>query len=170
MRKGFTLIELLVVVLIMGILASVAMPKYFLAVEKARMTEVVEFTRAWMSAQDRYWMKTGGYASSLATKLDIDYPVESLSDSYIYTTYYVIEGNYPVKTIKFSNRRKTAAFYGQGYTIMIDFDRKNSPLRITKVYCSVSGSDIASKPCSALLSPFESFKLNCSGDTCLPKE
>lgn len=41
MKRGFTLLETLVVVLIIGILASIALPYYQHAVESSRMTEVV---------------------------------------------------------------------------------------------------------------------------------
>ncbi len=64
-EKGFTLIELLVVVLIIGILASVAVPYYQSAVEMSRVASALAWGRAVMNAQDRFYMQNNRYASTV---------------------------------------------------------------------------------------------------------
>ena len=69
-NKGFTLIELLVVVLIIGILAAMAMPQYFKAVERSRMTEADTLLGSIAQAQRRKFLQTNKFVTNF-TALDV---------------------------------------------------------------------------------------------------
>lgn len=72
-KRGFTLIELLVVVLIIGVLASIAVPQYFKVVERSRVSEAYSVISSIKSAQERYLAKDGIYTGDY-TSTDLSYP------------------------------------------------------------------------------------------------
>lgn len=73
MRSGFTLIELLVVVLVIGILASIAVPQYQKAVEKSRAMQALTLLKTTADAFQAHHMATGTWATSF-DELAVDIP------------------------------------------------------------------------------------------------
>ena len=74
-NQAFTLIEILVAVLIIGILAAVAVPKYQEVVEKSIMQEAIINVRKIANANDAFYLQNGRYANGFEMdKLDISIP------------------------------------------------------------------------------------------------
>ena len=63
--KGFTLIELLIVVVIIGILAAIAIPKFANTKEKAYIAGMKSDLRNLVTAQEAYFSDNVTYASTI---------------------------------------------------------------------------------------------------------
>ncbi len=72
-KGGFTLVELLVVMLIIGLLLSIAVPRYFHTVAKARETVLRQDLLILREAIDKYLADLNQYPDSLTALVDKKY-------------------------------------------------------------------------------------------------
>ena len=63
-RKGFTLIELLIVVVIIGILAAIAIPKFANTKQKAIVASMKSDLRNLVTAQEAFFSDNNDYAGA----------------------------------------------------------------------------------------------------------
>jgi len=71
-RKGFTLIELLIVVVIIGILAAIAIPKFANTKQKAIVASMKSDLRNLVTAQEAFFSDNNDYAGSLTPTTQIN--------------------------------------------------------------------------------------------------
>ena len=97
MAKGFTLIELLIVVVIIGILATVAIPQYRVAMEKSRATEALTVGKALVEATNRAYTERPNEVPNTRTSLDVTPSGGSWTAADTYETLnssYILHGEY----------------------------------------------------------------------------
>jgi prepilin-type N-terminal cleavage/methylation domain-containing protein len=71
-KKGFTLLELIIVIIVIGILASIALPRYLRVAERGRMSEGRNLLGVLRSAQIREEAEVGAFAAAEGD-LDVTY-------------------------------------------------------------------------------------------------
>lgn len=69
-HKGFTLIELLIIMVVVGLLVTMALPKYKTAMEKGRSLEGVANAAAISDAANAYYIRNGNSYGTAAAVTD----------------------------------------------------------------------------------------------------
>ena len=124
---GFTLIEILVVVMIIGILASLAVPQYYKTIERDKASEAVNLLMALKGAQDRYKTKYGAFCNgTIATCSGFDYDPPTLKYYSALPAFTAgSAGNQSWSLVL--TRNQTPALYGQ-YHMTYDIEPGAAPL------------------------------------------
>ena len=126
-KSGFTLLEIIIVIIIIGVLASLALPKFFQTINFAKSTEALNTLGEIRRAADRCAMLAGGSSADYSTcntfaALGMDVP-----DSAFW--------NYVIVTTNTGGLQIRANFMGTGSINFINFG-------ITSTGASKSGTGI----------------------------
>lgn len=85
-QSGFTLLEIIIVIIIVGVLASLALPRFFHTVEYSRSTEALAALTALRQSMERCYLQNAGSYTNCTdlTVLDLDDPADSPNAHFAY--------------------------------------------------------------------------------------
>ena len=83
-KKGFTLVELLVVLAILALLLTLAVPRYFNGIERAKEATLKQDLNTLRESIDKYYADTGRYPKTLEDLVDKKYirklPIDPITE------------------------------------------------------------------------------------------
>ena len=85
-KSGFTLLEIIIVIIIVGVLASLALPRFFRTVEYSRSTEAMQSLSSIRNSVERCYLQRSSYATCNAfSSLDLADPGATAGSLFAYT-------------------------------------------------------------------------------------
>lgn len=118
-KSGFSLVELTIVVVILGVLATFAVPRFMSSVEKTKASESFTYLAQIEGAQARYNAENGRYANS-TRDLDIE-----LDRPEFFTVSGPYSSNWDSKWEMKLTRNGASSGFGR-YTVVFDQDGYNA--------------------------------------------
>jgi len=121
-KKGFTLLELIIVVIVIGILASIALPRFIRVAERARIGEAKSILGSMRSSQIRYLAQwntyTGCIGTACSTRLD-NPPPPAKYFTFLATAQSSAATTQPIVRATRNSVENPGGNLGTGYTITI---------------------------------------------------
>jgi prepilin-type N-terminal cleavage/methylation domain-containing protein len=85
-KSGFTLLEIIIVIIIVGVLASLALPRFFATVEFSRSTEALQNASVVRQSVERCYLgRAGTYVGCTITTIDVENPSNTPGTHFTYT-------------------------------------------------------------------------------------